>query len=651
MAVVRISRSKAGRLALVLAGVLVLSFGGVAHADPTSCATPLPRDGTTFEGHRVIWGEGSIEGTSGDDFIVGSERRDTVRAGYGNDIVCALAGDDVVYGGGSGDDLHGQEGDDHVFGELLDDKLYGGPDRDVLIGGHGTDEMEGGTGNDWLRGGTNGDTYRGGSNEGDNDVASFAATTPSAGHAPGVSGIAVNMTDRERNGVRPNSALGEGVDTVTEIESVIGSPFNDVIDGRTAVKYYGGMGTDSCTPEPCDEPGTHLTAPFAYLDQYTPFTNEPTPDPIFVVVDGGGAETLEIASGEAATTLNHSITGGVATLAPCQVSGSSISCPLAASSLAGLVALYGAGGNDVITMGSLPNGRTSDIDGGEDSDTIRGGSGGDVIYSGNSGSDTLQGGDGADALIAEGSGGDDLIAGEGNDQLVTTDPCQGHTYSGGNGQDVAGFARTVPGQNGVPQAGEYGINATIGGSAYVLGEGGTGNICASGASTSVEADSEILEGTMRRDVLSGDETANTLWGRDGHDTLFAHGDNDLVLGQKGQDILYGSWGEDRLQGGEEADTLEGGVGADTLEGLDASDILYGQEGNDTLFGGAENDTLYGGEDNDLVRGDSGLDWLYGQAGNDRLRARDGARDQAVNCGDNTDEPTEHDENDPLVNCE
>ncbi len=596
--------------ALALTVVAIAFASGAAQAASTSCNTLPPREARTWNGYTVIYGSGSIEGTPGDDFIVGGSGRDTISAGYGNDVVCAGEGDDVLYGGGKGDDLHGQGGNDAIFGELLDDELYGEAGRDLLVGGHGVDDMFGGEGNDWLRGGTNGETFDGGANSNDNDVASFSDATPSAGHVAGVSGVAVNLTGSASGGVEAHTAIGNGVDAVSNVESVIGSPFDDVITAPSGVAnqhLYGGMGSDTCTPGPCIEPASSLSAPFAYLDDYSPFATTPTPDPTFVVVGGSAAETFGLSNAGSSFTVTASVGGtpeALATTGPCTTpTTGTVTCTLSATPIGGGIAWFGGAGADTLTDATAaPNGVTTDLDGGDDADTITGSAGGEQLYSGNSGADVLHGGEGADALIAEGSGGDGLYAEGGNDQLVTTNPCNGHVFSGGSGQDIAGFARTVPGEGEVPGVGNYGINATLGdpagnpaelgssfyGSAYVLGESGSGNLCAAGAHTYVGGDNEVLEGTKKWDVLSGNDAANTIWGRQGNDTLFGRGGNDVV------------------------------------EGHDGNDVVWGEEGVDSLFG---------------------------NAGNDKLRARDGVRDTTVNCGADVDEPTAKDAVDPLVGCE
>jgi Ca2+-binding RTX toxin-like protein len=645
----------------VLACVALTLSAAPAAADVNSCNEPPPA------GYNVISGRsGAIEGTPGNDYIVGSSGADIITAGYGNDIVCAGDGDDVVYGGGKGDDLHGGNGRDKLFGQLLDDQLYGGPERDVLIGGHGTDELFGQEGNDWLRGGTNVDHYDGGVNEdrNDNDVASFADATPTGGHVPGWSGVVVNMTERSLGEVAPHTAKGGGEDTIVNVESVVGSPYDDQIASEPNVRnqtLYGGMGSDTCTPGPCSEPATNLTAPFAYLDRTNPIAIEPVlPDPMLIVVGGSASETFTLSnSGGTSFTATASAGGSpeaLATTEGCTTpTRGTVTCSFGSSApRAGGQTWFGAAGNDTMTdRTAAPNGMTTDLDGGDDSDTITGSPGSDTLVSGNSGSDVLHGGGEGDALLALGTGGDQLYGEEGNDQLATGEPCAGHVYRGGEGQDVAGFARTTTSGVTASLGNPNGDPATVGsswyGAAYRHREDG-GNACAGGAVTWVGADNEILEGTNQDDFLFGNQNENTIWARDGVDRVHAGAGDDIVDGNGGADTVFGEAGRDVITGGPGPDRLHGEEGEDDIEGQDEPDALWGEDGNDRLFGGENADELFGGAANDLLDGGNGVDELFGQEGNDRLRARDGTTDGAVNCGADADEPVEADPFDPVTNC-
>jgi Ca2+-binding RTX toxin-like protein len=81
----------------------------------------------------------------------------TVLAGYGNDTIVTGNGADRLYGeqghdrltSGAGNDyLFGNAGNDVLDGQRGDDYLYGGTGSDTLIGGLGNDQMWGGAGFD-----------------------------------------------------------------------------------------------------------------------------------------------------------------------------------------------------------------------------------------------------------------------------------------------------------------------------------------------------------------------------------------------------------------------------------------------------------------------------------------------------------------------
>ncbi len=686
--------------------VLVLAFGVTpAWADEHSCDPErLPPAGVTrWEGREVVRYSGSqpIRGDQTNDFIIGTAGRDTIVAGYGRDIVCAGSEEDVIYGGGSSDDLHGQGGRDRIFGELLDDELWGEDGPDVLIGGHGTDTLQGGLGNDWMRGGTNVDHFIGGENERDHDVASFADTTESGGKVEGWSGVWVNMTATEKeegaDRIPPYTAIGNGRDEIREVESVIGSAFDDKIVANTelVITLYGGMGSDSCSGG-CAEPATSLSAPFAYVDRPNPISGvEPSPpDPVLIAVGGSAAESFALSNTGTRFNVTATAGGSPETLnsdASCsRPTRGTVTCTFGATPVVGGQVWFGGDGADAMDdRTEAPNGVTTDLDGGNDSDTIDGSAGSETIFSGNSGNDVLHGRAGGDALLALGVGGDQVYGDEGNDQIATSNPCEGHVFRGGADQDVVGFARTTTGVNatlGNPAGNPANVSGSWYGPAFKRTADDT-NACPDESPNSrVGADNEILEGTDVADILNGNQNANTFWARRGSDIVHAANGDDILEGHDGTDRLEGEGGDDTIRGQADPDTVLGGPGADTIFGGPGGDRLHGDEGNDeidgegesdsiwgedgadrltggtgfddlyggrdndSLFGDSDGDELFGGTEDDLVNGGDGADELFGQAGNDRLRARDGVRDDAVACGDGTDEPAEADEFDPVSSC-
>lgn len=168
---------------------------------------------------------------------------------------------------------------------------------------------------------------------------------------------------------------------------------------------------------------------------------------------------------------------------------------------------------------------------------------------------------------------------------------------------------------------------------------------------------EGVIGTAQNDILSGDANDNSLDGAAGDDRIRGGAGSDILAGGDGFDWLLlegataptsvdlaagiaqdglggtdtisgfeavqGSDQDDTIRGGAAAETLHGGAGRDTLAGGGGNDILRGEAGNDTLEGGEGDDLLQGGEGNDVLRGDAGNDTLQGGAGDDLLDGGDG----------------------------
>src|SRR5262249_19224843 len=92
-----------------------------------------PRD-LTAHSHTVVGPDlpADLDGTSGDDLIVGA------------------AGNDSINGGGGDDAIHAGDGDDSAFGSIGNDTLFGNDGNDTLNGSDGDDVLLGDAGNDSL---------------------------------------------------------------------------------------------------------------------------------------------------------------------------------------------------------------------------------------------------------------------------------------------------------------------------------------------------------------------------------------------------------------------------------------------------------------------------------------------------------------------
>ncbi|MHA7774487.1 calcium-binding protein [Roseibium sp. M-1] len=219
--------------------------------------------------------DGNIFGDGGDNTLFGSRNNDDMFGGDGADTLNGLEGRDQLFGGTGDDTLDGEDGEDKLYGDSGTVTLSGGDGNDVLSGGAGSDTLDGGEGTDWA-------DYRG-SNAGVT-VALAGSTAPSGGHAEGdtLTGNSLVNTLRGENGndiliggagadvldgstgadwadYRTSNAAvtvvlagigaqsgghAEG-DTLTNIENVFGSNFNDAITGNGLDNSLrGGAGND-----------------------------------------------------------------------------------------------------------------------------------------------------------------------------------------------------------------------------------------------------------------------------------------------------------------------------------------------------------------------------------------------------------------------
>lgn len=138
-----------------------------------------------------------LEGTTGDNRLTGQDDKD--------DLIFGRSGDDVLLGLGGGDKL---------VGGADDDLLCGGSGVDILFGDGGDDTLKGGSGSDFMQGGAGDDVLSGGSGF---DTVSYAASK----HA-----IRIWTESPAR---KEYSIIGDGSDSLSSIEHVIGSRFDDIV--------------------------------------------------------------------------------------------------------------------------------------------------------------------------------------------------------------------------------------------------------------------------------------------------------------------------------------------------------------------------------------------------------------------------------------
>ncbi|MFM4978771.1 retention module-containing protein [Aeromonas caviae] len=123
----------------------------------------------------------------------------------------------------SGLTLTGSYLDEILIGGSGNDTLNGNAGNDILLGGLGNDTLNGGEGNDLLIGGAGNDTLNGGNG---NDTASYFDSA---------AGVTVTV-----NGANQNTG-GAGTDSLSNMENLVGSMFNDSLTGDGNANVLSGL--------------------------------------------------------------------------------------------------------------------------------------------------------------------------------------------------------------------------------------------------------------------------------------------------------------------------------------------------------------------------------------------------------------------------
>jgi Ca2+-binding RTX toxin-like protein len=506
-----------------------------------------------------------IRGTSGPDLIDATHTppgQPLPTDGF--DLIEGGAGDDVLDGGLGNDDIYGGPGSDVASYEAAAGSISADLDELTATGAAGTDfihSIEGIYGSDFddaVAGNSVANTFRG---NGGNDLLDGRGGLDTADYQLAPAAVIVDLTTGTASG-------GDDNDTLTSIENVTGSAFNDTLTGNTlANTIAGGAGND--------------------------------------VISGGGASDV-LAGGAGDDTIDGGLAGDTVTYAGADG-------PVFVN--LGLGQATGADGNDTIlnvenvtgsayadTLVGKPTGVNDIIEGGLGDDLIDGAGGtGDIAsYANASGAVTVNlvtgsasGADGNDTLAnintVRGSAFDDVITGDAGN----------NTIRGGNGND------TMDGGAGFDLA-EYsgGSGVTV---SLVSGTA-TGN---AGSDTLIGF--EGILGSGSADTLTGDGGDNTITGGGGNDNINGGGGNDTLSGNLGNDTINGGTGIDTVTYAIASGAVTVNLNTSTATGADGTDTLSNLENvigsafADTLTGNGGDNVLTGGGGNDILRGNPGTD--------------------------------------------
>ncbi len=475
--------------------------------------------------------------------------------GASNDKFWGTDDDNSFWGRAGNDVMDGRGGNDALSGEAGDDSLFGGAGNDVLDGGAGNDALVGGQGADKLIGG------------GGTDTADYSASGAA---------VTVNLATGAADG---GDAAG---DTLSGVENVTGSKFDDVLAGDSGVNMLdGGAGDDTAD---YSSSASGMTVNLAtgsasdgdVLKGIENITGSKFDDMLIgdggsnILVGGygndvlaGGAGADKLVGGEGSDTADYS------------ASGAAVNVNLATGAASGADAT----GDSFSSVENVTGSKFDDV------------------LTGDHGANVLDGGAGNDLLIG-GEGADVLAGGEGVD---TAD------YSG------SALGMTVSLLDGVASDGD------------------------------VLKGIENLIGSKADDVLTGDVVANVIEGGYGNDVLNGQGGGDKLFGGFGNDRIYSWVGADLIDGGQGTDTAdyrysdaavtvslltnaglgcyaEGDVfaGIENLSGSNFDDILIGDDNINRLVGNQGADRLYGGGGNDWFDTGGGYDFVDGGAGIDTV---------------------------------
>ena len=432
--------------------------------------------------HVMGTGDGSYNGTEGNDVIVGSSANDTIFGLEGDDYICGRDGNDTLWGGAGVNHIAPGPGDDQVFGNSnlrLDHVSYAtatGPVvaslKTATVTGEGTDDLS------FIR---------------------ILDGSPFADDMTGYDGVGTIYGGPGNDTLRLGSAPGAAADGQEGDDTLLGGPTADTLSGGPGADVMEGNGGDDQL----------------YGDR-TQSTSADDPGPQGNDVLRGGADDDGLFGRGGSDLLaggpGDDVIDGAAQRSCSPMQG----CETFDGSTADVVTFAASTGPVTVNL-------TTEAVSGEGLDEVRNveqvvgsafadaltGSGEADRLDGAAGPDTISGADGTDVLL--GRGGIDALAGDGGDDSLTGG-AGSDSMTGGTGTDTARFSESTSG---------------------VVADLAAGS--ASGEGSDTFGAIERLVGSSFADVLRGNALANTLSGGGGPDRLVGRDGTDSCLGGPGRD--------------------------------------------------------------------------------------------------------------------
>jgi len=487
----------------------------------------------------AIFGPRAIEGTAADDVI-------------------SLTGDTAasLLGGHGADKLTGAEGGDHLAGGTGDDLLFGWAGDDILDGGAGADLIEGGEGI---------------------DIISFISSSQ---------GVVVRLDLQE-------SWDGVSVDSLSSIEGVLGSDWNDTIfSSGGADLINGGSGSDAASYASSARGvivnlQAQVTWDGAASDRLTSIENAIGSRFNDRLWGDHGANVLDGGSGGADELLGF---GGLDTVS------------YASSERSVIIDLQAQATWDGVegdTLGSIENAIGSAL-----ADRLWGDQGANVLDGGD-GADILEGGAGADLLTA--GLGLDTVSFASSERSVIVNLQAQSTWDGVDSDTLSSIENAIGSRFNDRLWGDQGANVLDGGSGgadELFGNGGldTVSYASSERSVIIDLQAQATWDGVDSDTLGsienaiGSALADRLWGDQGANVLDSgSGGADELLGFGGLDTVSYASSERSVIIDLQAQATWDGVEGDTLGSIE------------NAIGSALADTFFGSTGNNVFEGAGGAD--------------------------------------------
>jgi Ca2+-binding RTX toxin-like protein len=535
-----------------------------------------------------------IEGLAGsafDDTLIGTagwgdEANNTLEGGAGNDTLIGLGGDDD-YDGGAGNDtavldenraaytitydaatqtytltsawgvnhvravetlqfadgalsvaslFGGGNNDDNLTGTAGQDDLNGGGGNDSLYALAGNDRVDGGAGDDVLAGGAGDDALIGGIGR---DAASYSDATAAVSVDLRVSGA--------------QATGGGGTDTLTGIEDLVGSAFDDTLTGTTGDNALrGGAGNDMLIGLGGND-----------------------------IFDGGdGIDTVSYeASGSLDTTIDLALTGPQA-IGSSQVTLINVENAIASSYWGGTL---------------KGNSAANHLTGGINASTLMGRGGNDVLDGTLGRADTASYAEAANGVTVDLTLSGPQNTGEGSDTLIAIENLTG-----------SAFADTLKGSSG--------DNVLIGGAGddMLFGRGGSNRLDGGDGFDTVSYEDAAAAVRVDLSVTGGQYTGVSSDWLINFERVVGSGFADTLIGNAGANALSGGGGIDVLAGGLGRDTLTGGADRDVFDFNALAESAVGAGNRDVITDfqrGIDDIDLTGIDANTARSGDQGFRFI------------------------------------------